>query len=67
MSYKPGQLVELNPFEAGRRGSNKIMLVIDKFTRLKREGDYYRLMDGDQLTICHESQIQKIRKDESEN
>jgi len=62
LAHQPGDLVTYNAFEEGRRGENKIMLVIEKFTRLKREGAYYRVIDGDQLTICHETQIQRVRK-----
>tara|TARA_Y100001938_G_scaffold136190_1_gene198743 strand:- start:467 stop:802 length:336 start_codon:yes stop_codon:yes gene_type:complete len=64
LPFRPGDLVEFNSFESARRGKSKVMLVIEKFKRLKREGAYYRVIDGDQLTICHESQIQKAIKHE---
>ena len=67
MSYKAGDLVTYNQFEAGRRGSNTVMLVVEKFTRIKREGAYYRVIDQCQLTICHSSQIEKVRENERED
>lgn len=60
MRFRIGDLVEYNSFEAGRRGNNKVMLVIGRFLRVKREGSYYRTLDGDTVTMCHESQIQHV-------
>lgn len=62
LTYCEGDLVTYNEFEASKRGKNKIMLVVEKFTRLKSEGAYYRVVSSGQLTICHESQIQRVKR-----
>lgn len=67
MLFCPGDLVVYRKFEAARRGSNSIMLIIDRFTRIKVEGAYYRVFDQGDLTLCHGSQIQKLGSRENFN
>lgn len=43
------------------------MLIIDRFTRIKVEGAYYRVFDQGDLTLCHGSQIQKLGSRENFN
>lgn len=66
MKYKAGDLVVYTEFEAARRGvKNCTMLVLNKMNRLKREGDYYRVLIDGEETLCHSSHIRLLRKNEN--
>ena len=66
MTIKPGDLVVYTEFEAARRGRpNRAMLVIERVTRLKREGAYYRILDGGTETLCHGTHIRRLRCNEN--
>ena len=66
MKYKAGDLVAYTEFEAARRGEkNCTMLVLNRMTRLKREGDYYRVLIDGKETLCHASHIRLLRKNEN--
>ena len=66
MKIEPGDLVVYTEFEAARRGEkNCIMLVLNKMCRLKREGDYYRVLIDGKETLCHASHIRLLRKNEN--
>lgn len=65
MKIKPGDLVVYNEFEAARRGKKKsVMMVVEKLSRLKREGPYYRVIDEGVLTICHQTHIRLLGENE---
>ena len=66
MPLKPGDLVVYTEFEAARRGHpNRVMMVLNKMCRLKREGDYYRVLVDGKETLCHVSHIRLLRKNEN--
>ena len=64
MKIKPGDLVVYKDFYSNMGRTQGAMIVIDKLSRLKNEGCYYRVVDRGQLTICHSSQIRKVKKNE---
>ena len=66
MKFEPGDLVVYTEFESARRGEkNCTMLVLNKMCRLKREGDYYRVLVNGKETLCHVSHIRLLRKNEN--
>ena len=68
MKIKPGDLVVYTEFEAARRGEkNRVMIVVEKISRIKSEGAYYRVIDAGALTICHQSHVRLLGENESLN
>ena len=43
------------------------MMVVDRMSRLKNEGDYYRLLDRGAVTICHSTALIRWEGDEDSN
>ena len=41
------------------------MMIVERYSRVKREGDYYRVMDRGELIICHMSHIRRLRENEN--
>ena len=40
-------------------------MVVEKLSRLKREGPYYRVIDEGVLTICHQTHIRLLGENEN--
>ena len=67
MKFKPGDLVTYKEFDASQRGGNRVMMVVDRMSRLKNEGDYYRLLDRGSVTICHSTALIRWEGNEDSN
>ena len=62
MKFKPGDLVTYKDFHARLRGRDLVMIVVERVSRLKREGSYYRVMAGGEVALLHSSQLRRLER-----
>ena len=62
MKFKPGELVTYKDFHARLRGRDLVMIVVERVSRLKREGSYYRVMADGEVVLLHSSQLRRLEK-----
>jgi len=67
MNFLPGDLVVFKEVESIRRKGNSVMMILDSFSRNKKEGEYYRVLADGQVNICHKTQIKRLRKNDDCN